>query len=158
MNTLVTSVTKVLLVLLLELDLFASFLNLIGITFNMWKLDLLPFNNSYSKNGSNSEVNISIWDLPITDLHGIAVHLLFYVLQVNGFLLLGNDIMHKYDLLYTKDLFLILPGQFKLPEKNFIFAVYFELVISTDPKALRTSLMVLPKRTLPFQVNFWAGR
>lgn len=50
------------------------------------------------------------------------------------------------------------PGQCGLSEKKLVFPVYFESVLLSDPKAMRTYLIVLPTKTHAFQDYFSAIR
>lgn len=102
---------------LVELDWFVGFVRLWVSRSTCKKIDCPPFIHVYIKKCSNREITISIRDLPITDLHGTAVHLPFYVLQCNCFLLVVNNIILKSDRLNNHNHFVKTPCQCELSEK-----------------------------------------
>lgn len=121
------------------------------ISFKTRKLDYFPFIHRYRKESSNPEFTICIWDLPLIDLYGTAVPLPFYVLRGDGFLLLRNDFIRMSDRLNSKNLFVIQPGQCGLSQKKPLLPIYLGPVKSTDPRALRTYLIVLWTKNCAFQ-------
>ena len=70
-----------------------------GIELSLRQLDFPPFCHGYEMECIEAELVISIWDLPVSDIHGTRIRIPFYPTKGIGFLLLGNVILLKSRLL-----------------------------------------------------------
>ncbi len=73
--------------------------NALGIHFDLEPLDSDPFYHGYGMKCSEAKLSIGIWKLPLADLHGTRFELPFYLVEGNGYLLVGNAIASKCQIL-----------------------------------------------------------
>lgn len=67
----------------------------LGIPFELHPLDCEPFYHGYGKKCSEAQLTVGIWHLPVTDINGREALIPFYLTRGDGFLLLGNEILHQ---------------------------------------------------------------
>ena len=85
----------------------AALCTVLDIPLPLRPLDCELFLHGYGENCSDAQLTIRVWDLPLIDLSGIYVQILFYVTKVNGMLLVGNEILHQSYPLGPKNLLVI---------------------------------------------------
>lgn len=61
------------------------------------ELDFKPFFHSYGPSCSEASLVFAIWDMPNRDLNDKDAVISFYITPGDSFLLLGNNILQKYD-------------------------------------------------------------
>ncbi len=76
--------------------------NALGIDFYLEALDCDPFYHGYGMKCSEAKVQIRIWKLPLADLHGTRIELTFHLVEGHGYVLIGNAIASKCQILNMK--------------------------------------------------------
>lgn len=107
---------------------------------------------------SEAELVISIWDLPVTDMHGTRIRILFYLIRGIGFLLLCNEILYKSRLLGPGQALVISAGACGLSHKEVFLQTYSEQIIPADTDAERAYLFVVPSKIPSFKTYFQSFR
>ena len=119
-------------------------------------MDCEPFLHGYGKDCGDAEVTIGIWDLPVTDMSGTEAKIPFYVTRGDGFLLLGNEILHCSYQLGLENILVVPKGVRDLSSRRLTFKTYTEPTMSSDRDAVRTFLLVVPSKTSSFATFFSA--
>lgn len=126
----------------------------LNLQFELRDLDCQPFLHGYGKKCSDAEVTIGIWDMPITDLSGNSVTIPLYITNGEGFLLIGNEIVHQSYNLGPKNLLIVPPNVREISSNELTFATYNENLFDSDKEIVRTYLHVVPTKTSSFKSYF----
>lgn len=126
----------------------------IEIEFEPLPLDCDPVLYGYCKKCSGSQIKIGIWKLPVTDVNGINANISFYIARGDGFLLLGNEIPHKFYQVGPEGLLKIPSGVLGMSDQELQLRKYFEPTSDADPETGRTYRLVVPSKFPSFNSFF----
>lgn len=87
----------------------------------------------------------------MVDLHGHTAQIPFYLTRGDGFLLLGNEILHSSYQNGPENVLHIPSGVCGLSSHDLEFQTYFEPLCDEDPNAGRTYLLVIPAKLPSFR-------
>jgi len=128
-----------------------------GIDFILEDLDCQPFLHGYWENCYDAELFIGIWYLPIKTLCRKGIRIKFYITKGNGLLLLGNEILHKSNLLNEQDILTIPPYVGNLSNERISIPTYSEPISLNIRDGMRTYLSIIPSKIRSFK-SFLATR
>lgn len=123
----------------------------LNIAFRLEPLDCTPFFHGYGRQCSEAQITIGIWNLPVTDTCGISASIPFYITRGDGFLLLGNEILHSSYLEGPRNILRIPPNVRGISKRELLLPTFFEQISTDDPDAGRTYLLVVPSKAASFQ-------
>ncbi len=72
--------------------LYLALCNAFDIHFDLEPLDCDPFYEGYGMKYCEAKLIICIWKLPLADLHGTSLELPFYLVEGDGYVLVGSVI------------------------------------------------------------------
>ena len=84
----------------------------LGTPFELGPMDCDLFFHGYGMHCSEAELTVAIWDMPVKEVSGQEAKITSYLTPSNGFLLLGNEILHQSRLL-GRDKLLAIPQKFE---------------------------------------------
>ena len=108
----------------------------------------------YGMHCSEAELTIAVWDMPVKDVSGQEAKIPFYLTLGNGFLLLGNEILHQSRLLGPADLLVIPAGVRGISRTELSLQTYSEPVSLDDKDSRITYLFIVPSKTSTFKSYF----
>ncbi len=100
---------------------------------------------------SESKLTVGIWKLLLADLHGTRFELPFYLVEGDGYLLDGNAIASKCQILKDESVIIIPEGTEGLSDKRLFLPTYL-----SDNN--RTHLLVVSAQSKCFSSNFSSVR
>ncbi len=96
----------------------------LDIPFELENLDCEPFYHGYGMNCSEAKITVGVWRLPLSDLLGNPFTFSFYVVDGDGYLLVGNDVLQKAQLLNDEGLVVISQGGTSTTDNSIYFSSY----------------------------------
>lgn len=113
------------------------------IDFKLEPLDCDPFLHGYGKNCADAHITIGIWRLSLADIHGKILTIPFYITAGAGYLLVGNELLHRSNLLGPEHV-LELPFPSERSKEPFHFATYHSALPPSSNPGYRSYLLVVP--------------
>ncbi len=94
------------------------------IPFDLEPPDCDPFYHGYEMKCSEAMLTIRIWKLPLVDLYGTHFKLKFYLVEGDGYLLVGNKIASKCQIRNDENLLIIPEGNEGISMEKMVNSTY----------------------------------
>ncbi|PXF46448.1 hypothetical protein BWQ96_03773 [Gracilariopsis chorda] len=114
----------------------------LGIPFKLRELDRDPFFHGYGTEYSYAHLLFAMWDLPVVDILGNEASIPFYIIDGDGLLLLGNEFVHRGNLLGQESLLTIPPVV--AGKVGLALQTYNSRLPGDSEDSIRTRLLVIP--------------
>lgn len=105
--------------------------------------------HGYGRDCSDAEVKIAVWCLSLTYVAGTAIRIQFQITNGNGFILLGNETLHKAHQIAPDNIIVIPKRVGNLSYKRLSLPTESDPSSPGDPDSIRTYFSVVSSKITP---------